>query len=110
MQQRTTSYICFLFVAISFITGCEEVSPYSYNCKNFNEEYLAKLSKNNDIDSARELATLYVECNPESNQKYEQLALQWSEKVMGYKEANEDDLMLYRALRDLDTDTGEPLK
>ncbi len=104
-----SSLYCLIFlVGTFFLTGCEEVSPYSYNCKNFNEQYLTKLSKNEDIDSARELASLYAECNPENNEKYEKLALQWSEKVMSYKGANENDLALYRILRNLDADTGEP--
>jgi hypothetical protein len=97
-----------LVLIILFLAGCEEVSPYSFNCKNFNEEYLAKLSQNKDIDSARELASLYVECNPEGDKKYEGLALEWSEKVMSFKEAGENDLALYRALRNIDIDTGEP--
>lgn len=69
---------------------------------------MTKLSKNEDIDSARELASLYAKCNPENNKKYEELALQWSGNVMSYKEANENDFALYRILRNLDADTGEP--
>ncbi len=105
---RNRRYCLIFLVGFFYLTSCEYVSPYSYNCKNFNEQYLTKLSKNNDIDSARELAGLYAECNPENKKKYEELALQWSEKVMSYKGANENDLALYRILRNLDADTGEP--
>lgn len=97
-----------LLSTLIFFSGCEEVSPYSYNCKNFNEEYLAKLSKNNDIDSVRELVSLYAECNPDNEKRYNDLALQWSERLMHFKGANENDLTLYRILRNLDVDTGEP--
>ena len=95
--------------SILFI-GCGEgeyVSPSVEYCKDFNIEYLSKLSKDNNIDSARKLSTFYVECNLDDDKQYKELALQWSEKVMSFKEANNDDLKLYRALRNLDIDTGK---
>lgn len=65
------SFFCLqiLVIAASFLSGCKEVLSYSSSCKDFNGEYLAKLSKKNDIDSARELTTLYVECNGNQDQK-----------------------------------------
>jgi hypothetical protein len=99
-----------LIFIILLITGCNEVTSSMYVCKGLTEENIQKLSNIGDLVSTRELVRLYVECNDNQTTEYHDLALFWSEKLVSFKDATNEDLKVYRALRDLDVETGKPIE
>jgi 6-pyruvoyl-tetrahydropterin synthase len=99
-----------LIVFITLYLTQREVTSSEYVCRPYTDEYLLNLLKVENHQSAQELATYYVECNDNQNETYKNLAVYWSEQTMKFKEATQDDLRLYRAIHNLDTETGEPEK